>query len=94
MADSVNATESDILSDVIAANRGDLSPAVAQSVLKWKFRAAAVRRINQLADRNRKGTITDAEREQLQRYLRVGSLINLIQAKARLSLQSADQTES
>jgi hypothetical protein len=94
MANSLNATESDILSDVIAANRGDLSPAVARSVLKWKFKAAAVRRINQLADRNRKGTNTDAEREQLQRYLRVGSLINLIQAKARLSLQSTDRTES
>jgi|HubBroStandDraft_6_1064221.scaffolds.fasta_scaffold57017_2 hypothetical protein len=94
MANSTNTTESDILSDVIAANRGDLSPEVAKSVLKWKFKAAAVRRINKLADRNRKGTITDAEREQLQRYLRVGSLVNLIQAKARLSLQSADSTEA
>jgi len=94
MANSTNTTESDILSDVIAANRGDLSPEVAKSVLKWKFKAAAVRRINKIADRNRKGTITDAEREQLQRYLRVGSLVNLIQAKARLSLQSADSTEA
>jgi len=60
MANSTNTTESDILSDVIAANCGDLSPEAAKSVLKWKFKAAAVRRINQLADRNRKGTITDA----------------------------------
>jgi hypothetical protein len=94
MAESLNTTESDILSDVIAANRGDLNPEVAKSVLKWKFTARTVRRIDQLAERNRKGTITDAEREQLQRYLRVGSLINLIQAKARLSLQSVGQTGS
>jgi hypothetical protein len=94
MANALNATESDILSDVIAANRGDLTPAVAQSVLKWKFKAAAIRRMSKLAEKNRKGTITDTEREQLQRYLRVGSLINLIQAKARLSLQSAGRAES
>ena len=94
MTESLNITESDILSDVIASKRGDLNPEVAKSVLKWKFTARAVRRMNHLAERNRKGTITDAEREQLQRYLRVGSLINLIQAKARLSLQSAGQTGS
>jgi hypothetical protein len=94
MANAPNTTESDILSDVIAANRGDFSTDVAKSVLKWKFKAAAVRRMNTLADKNRKGTITEAEREQLQRYLRVGSLINLMQAKARLSLQSEGRTES
>jgi hypothetical protein len=92
MSESLNATESDILSEVIAAHRGDLSPEVARSVLKWKFKAVAVRRINQLAVRNRTGTITDADREQLQRYLRVGSLVNLIQAKARLSLSSIDRS--
>jgi hypothetical protein len=88
MSSPSKVTESEILADVIAANRGDLSPEVAKTVLKWKFRADAVRRINRLAARNRKGTINDAEREQLQRYMRVGSLINLIQAKARLSLGS------
>ena len=62
MANALNTTESDILSDVIAANRRDLSPDVAKSVLKWKFKAAAVRRMNTLADKNRKGTITEAER--------------------------------
>jgi hypothetical protein len=94
MAHAPNTTESDILSDVIAANRGDFTPDVAKSVLKWKFKAVAVRRMNTLAEKNRQGTITEAEREQLQRYLRVGSLINLIQAKARLSLQSKSRTES
>ncbi len=94
MANAPNTTESDILSDVIAANRGDFTPDVAKSVLKWKFKAVAVRRMNTLAEKNRKGTITEAEREQLHRYLRVGSLINLIQAKARLSLHSQCRTES
>jgi hypothetical protein len=94
MSSPTKVTESDILADVIAADRGDLSPDVAKTVLKWKFRANTVRQINRLAERNRKGTISDTEREQLQRYLRVGSLINLIQAKARLSLRSVNQPES
>lgn len=94
MADSSTITESDILADVIAADQGDLAPEVAKSVLKWKFTDQAISRLNQLADRNNKGTISQAEREELDRYLRVGSLINLIQAKARLSLQSLDSCES
>ncbi|HJT34005.1 MAG TPA: hypothetical protein VJ783_18310 [Pirellulales bacterium] len=64
---------------------------VAQSVLRWKFTDRAVARMNILADRNNRGTITAQERQDLEKYLRVGSLINIVQAKARLSLKSADQ---
>ena len=71
MADSSTITESDILADVIAADQGDLAPEVAKSVLKWKFTDQAISRLNQLADRNNKGTISQAEREELDRYLRV-----------------------
>ena len=47
------------------------------------------RRITQLAERNQRGTITATERETLERYVRVGSLLNLVQAKAHLSLKTA-----
>jgi hypothetical protein len=80
-------TESDILADVLAAGDGDLPPEAAQSILRWKFSGKSIKRMNQLADRNRRGVISAAEREVLERYLRVGSLVNLLQAKARLSLQ-------
>ena len=43
--------------------------------------------MSDLADRNNKGTISDTEQEELDKYLRVGSFINLVQAKARLSLK-------
>ena len=88
MIATVAITESDILADVLAADEGDLSPEAARSVLRWKFSSRSVKRINQLARRNQRGAITAAEREVLERYLRVASLVNLLQAKARLSLHA------
>lgn len=85
-------TESDILADVIAADRGDLSPEVARSVLGWRFSRRVVTRINRLARSNRDGTISALERQELEKYLRVGSLINILQAKARLSLKSSGES--
>lgn len=94
MADTPTITESDILADVIAPDQGDLTPEVARSVLRWKFDDRAVSRMNELADRNNNGTISAQERQDLEKYLRVGSLINILQAKARLSLQSVAQPDS
>lgn len=81
-------SESEILAEVLAADEGDLPPDVAQSVLRWKFSSRTAKRITQLAQRNQRGTINASERETLERYVRVGSLLNLVQAKARLSLQT------
>jgi hypothetical protein len=83
-------TENDILADVLMSDNGDLSPEVARSVLRWKFSHRATSHMNKLARRNQKGTISAIEREELERYLRVGSFINLLQAKARLSLSELE----
>lgn len=83
-------TELDILSEVIAPKRATLEPAVAHSILQWKFPVKSVARMNRLAMRNSTGKITADEREELERFLRVGSLIDLVQAKARVSLQLAN----
>ena len=87
MSDAPTITEADILTDIIAPDHGDLAPDVANSVLRWKFTDRAAARMSELADRNNQGTISDTEREELDKYLRVGSFINLVQAKARLSLK-------
>lgn len=94
MSEIPTLTESEILSDVIAADQGDLTPDVARSLLRWKFTERALAHMNELADRNGKGIATAAERQDLDKYLRVGSLINILQAKARLSLKAADQANS
>jgi hypothetical protein len=94
MGETSSITESEILADVIAPDQGDLAAEVAQSVLRWKFTDRALARMNDLADRNNKGTITAQERQDLEKYLRVGNLINILQAKARLSLNSAGPAAS
>ena len=80
-------TEAEIFADVIAPEQGDLPAEFARSVLGWKFTDKAVDRMNQLAEQNQQGKIAPHDRDELERYLRVGSFINLLQAKARLSLQ-------
>ena len=89
MTQAPTLTELDILSDVISPNRATLEPEVARTILKWKFSAKSVARMNQLAERNNSGKITTEERDELERFLRVGSLIDIVQAKARLSLRDA-----
>lgn len=83
-------SEADIFADVIGLDDDKFTPDVARSVLQWKFTDRASNRMSDLADRNNKGTITDVERDELECYLRVGSFINLVQAKARLSLKDSE----
>jgi hypothetical protein len=94
MGETSSITEWEILADVIAPDQGELAAEVAQSVLRWKFTDRALARMNHLADHNNKGTITAQERQDLEKYLRVGNLINILQAKARLPLNSAGQAGS
>jgi uncharacterized protein YnzC (UPF0291/DUF896 family) len=82
-------TEADILTEVVAPDQPDLPHEFARSLLELRFRQRAIDRMNDLAEKSRQGTLTDAERDELDRYLRVGSFLNLIQAKARQSLSQA-----
>jgi hypothetical protein len=79
-------TEADILSAVVSANQGDLPTEAARSLLNLHFQPDAVGRMNELADRSQRGELTEPERSELEKYLRVGTFLNLVQAKARLSL--------
>jgi len=92
MSDSSTITEADILADVLDADGGEFSPEVARSVLRWQFTDHAKSRMTKLADRNNQGSIRADEREELDKYLRVGNLLNVIQAKAKLSLRHHEST--
>lgn len=86
-------TESQILSDIIGHNRGRMSAEAAEAVLELKFTPRAITRINRLTERNRQVKITARERQELEKYLRVGNPINILQAQARLSLKSTKTSE-
>lgn len=87
MSQTATLSELDILADAIAPNEGDLSPLVAKSLLQWKFSTRTISRMNKLARKNQSGTLSPKERSELDNFMRVGSLIDLVQAKARLSLK-------
>jgi hypothetical protein len=83
-------SEADILTELIHPNQPGLPPEFARIILDLKFSPVALGRMNELAEKNRLGTLTDAERGDLEKYLRVGNFLNLLQAKARLSLKDAE----
>ena len=89
MPNAVPVTEADILAEVVAPNKGGLSPEAARSFLAMKFGREAAQRVRQLLRKNNRGAITADERVLLEKYLRVGRFLDLVQAKARLSLRDA-----
>lgn len=79
-------TEADILAELISPEQGGLPEEASRLILGLKFSQTAVDRINELAENNRLASITESELVLLDKYLRVGNFLNLIQAKARHSL--------
>ncbi len=65
-----------------------MSPESARAILDLRFDPRAINRMNELAEKNRQGTLTEAERQEMDKYLRVGNFLNLMQVKARLALAS------
>jgi hypothetical protein len=82
-------TEAEILSEVIEPDRGTISAGAAREILSLRYHPETSSRIRILLASNNAGTITAEERVDLEKYRRVGQLIDLLQAKARLSLASA-----
>jgi hypothetical protein len=80
-------TEADILAEVVAPHQPNLSAHVARSILDLKFSKAATKQIRELLRKNNRGIITAEERVTLEKYLRVGQFLDLLQAKAKLSLE-------
>jgi hypothetical protein len=79
--------EAAILARVIQPDHDDLPPAAARALLKLHFTAEDRERMHELAVRNQGGKLTAAEQQELHGYLRVGRLLDLLGAKARLSLK-------
>jgi hypothetical protein len=79
--------EVSIMSGVVGPNNPDLPPEAARALLTLRFDEAALQRMNALAEKNRQATLSDKEQAEMQGFLRVGHLLNLLQAKAHLSLK-------
>jgi hypothetical protein len=86
MASTPMITEAEILEDIVSPNEGGFTPDAANMILQMKFSKEKTKQIRQLLRKNNRGTISPGERTTLEKYLRVGQFIDLIQAKAMCSL--------
>ncbi len=87
MKSSAPISEALILEKVVMPKKANLSPEAARSLLSLKFDGEALRLIRRLLQKNNRGTISAEERLLLDKYLHVWQVIDLIHAKARVSLK-------
>ncbi len=80
--------ESEILSRVVGPENPGFTPEVARSILELRFNKSDTDRMNQLAAKARKGSLSDEEESQMHGYLFVGAMVDLMHSKARLSLKN------
>jgi hypothetical protein len=71
-----------------------MSRDVAEYLLSIDFDADDNERMNALAERAREGNLTTEEAAELDSYLHVGSLLSILQSKARRLLKSEGSTSS
>jgi len=81
-------TEGAIWSRVIQPEDDDLTPEAAKAFLRLSFPEDDRKRMHELAEKARDGTLTPAEREEVANYERVGSFLSLLKAKARACLKN------
>ena len=80
-------SEAAILGRLIQA-RDSTSRDVAEYLLSIDFDAGDTQRMNVLAERAREGNLGPQEAAELDSYLHVGSLLSILQSKARRLLKS------
>ncbi len=76
-----------IMTRVVKPEGADLPREMAQKVLTWQFVEQDLQRVSELLEKNNVGTITTEEHSELETLVVLGDLLNILHAKARLSLQ-------
>lgn len=66
-----------------------LSPETARAFLGLGFDLSHQHRLNTLSENARRGSLTSAEGEELDEFIRVGNLLAILQSKARQALKNA-----
>lgn len=85
----MSVVEADILTRVISPDDPSLNRKVAEAILAMAFKPADQRRMDDLAEKARQGTLSSDERAEADSYERVGHFVSLLKSKARRSLASS-----
>src|SRR5437762_1825426 len=86
-APAAGTSEETLWDRLIRPDQKDIAPEVARYFLGLAFGEQDKARMHELAAKARAGTLTGAEQAEIANYERVGSLLGLLQAKARLALK-------
>ena len=65
-----------------------MTPECARQMLQLKPDPQLVARVEKLGNKSNAGTLTEREQEEYERYVRYGTLLDIIHAKARLLLKN------
>lgn len=87
-------TEAAILARIIQSDEREVTPEIAQYLLSMKLPSGDEERVNELSAKARTGSLTKAEERELDGYLHIGSLLAVMQSKARGHLTDADSRKS
>jgi hypothetical protein len=82
----------EVLARIVNPDDGDWSPEAAEAMLAFRSPDDDRERVNELAARSRAGTLTAEDRAELDGYEIATALIELLQSKARRSLQHASRS--
>ena len=84
---TIDARETGILTRAIQPDNHNLSATAARALLRIQLDPSDRRRLQDLLARNQEDALTTDDRDELESYLHVGMLLDLVQAKARAALR-------
>jgi hypothetical protein len=88
MNPAVAAFDSVILERLVDPQKPTLTADAARCILSLQFTQEDRRRMGELAEKARQGALSEEEQAQADSYERIGSLLAVLQSKARRSLQN------
>ena len=88
---AVDTFDTAILTRAISPGRVLFSRDAAEEILQWDFPGEDKQRMAELAAKAQAGELSAEEEAEIDSYVRVGHIVNLMQAKARLALKQAAQ---
>jgi hypothetical protein len=86
-------TEAAILARITQTDERELTPDAARYLLSMRLPSSDEERVNELSAKARAGSLTEAEGQELDSYLHIGSLMAVIQSKARRLIKHAPPSQ-
>lgn len=86
-------TEAAILTRVIEADEFEITPDVARYLLSIQLPDADRERVDELSAKARSGSLTQTEEAELDSYLHIGSLLGVMQSRARRRLKKTGRVQ-